>query len=374
MISTSTGIIEKFNEYAGANYMLAGLAEFSWPDQETEQLMENALLPYLLVSEAIARAESPHEIIPWLQQFLQPVRALGLFPGTQPIPWLGSLPACLPVILFTSPQDHQIAWQAFCQAFPSSSIEQDALRQVICQLLSSWGRNLFKPEGFENTEKYSSPEAAAIIKLGLTLNSMDKDTQYATCLNLWKDLLRKDVLHHLPERVLSDFAPEYPGFESLVFALLHTAEWLRFSEAYHIQDWVQDNQSRPGERATPERLALACILYGYVRGYHKIANRVRDIGKRSALSEQAFCLAIKSFILNKNHMTPDVSLLFYKTPTGSLRAYSQPYVKIVELEQQINLTLHLGIEGVQSDSRPVQLRFVLSVDQDRFRFTFHTGC
>jgi hypothetical protein len=330
----------EFDACSGASFSLAAVARLNFDSPNGSPNVDDFSFYWLLMSEAIARAESDDSIFAWIDDQIQ-ILSRGYPDAADALRknFAANWSAWLPILFFVPEGSGRSVWHQFCQNFPPQSPEQEALREVFYQTITRHGRALFKPGDWQgevkHPDRYTSPEACAMLKLGLTLKNLEDKTKgkQQKIFKEWANIIRTGILRRLPERIQPGFAAQESLFEEFVLALLRVAEWLHQPELWRIEEFLRDNQTRPKERFNSNQLALAGGLFGWIRGYQKVASWLADRETRKVLSQTALRQALQRTPGEAVALHNRDPFIFYASLAGDRYHYSKPYVILKQIKR-----------------------------------------
>ncbi|MBC8253276.1 MAG: hypothetical protein H8E35_04520 [Ardenticatenia bacterium] len=325
-----TPIAEEFDRSAGAAFGFAGLLSTA-----TEGVpADRALLLWLLSSHALAAGRTEGGAVEWLEDY---VRQLSVYSHRLGFAIRESLrnswAAWMPILLLSSVADRDSAWDKHGAAFSPCSEEQGAVRRLLIQLVSRHGRCLFDATHLPEPESDGSPQQNVVLRLGQTVKDLlteEAAESTKTMLAGWRETLL-GVRRQLPDRISRGVAPEWPLFEDFLLSCLHVADWLLEPDVQRVPSIIADCAKRPDERLTDDQLSLSASLFGWIRGYRKIAGFVRKGPLRTVLAQQSMSIVARSRGLDVEGLRLEASI-FYATAEGSHAAFRR-FVDVVEIRR-----------------------------------------
>lgn len=330
-----------FNSVAGASFGVFGINHLDHSQSDSSFIagvLDEALFGWLIICESLARHDDEHEAWQWLEDQL--FRAAGYH--KEPFASLCTLmqshwSTITPLLLMPIALRRRFVDTLELSRFVSE--DQRPVRVLLITLFDRYGDNLFTPGNWlidlKNEAKFSSPNQACVVKLGLTLKWLKESSsaEYRDRWGQWQDQLRSDVLDRLPRRIERGFSPDSPLFEDVVLALLAVAEWLSYDSASRITPYLADVKQRPAERLTDDQMVLAGALYGYTVGYRRVGNLIPWQIQRAVVSRQSLCLAIKHQAQDWLGPNRTLSPVFQATARGTYSAFLAPFLTFSRLEQ-----------------------------------------
>jgi hypothetical protein len=331
----------EFDACSGASFSLAAVARLNFDSPNGGPNVDDFSFYWLLMSEAIARAERDETIFAWIDDQIQ-ILSRGYLNAADALRknFAANWSAWLPILLFVPEGSRRSVWHQFSQNFPPQSPEQEALREVFYQTITRHGRALFKIGDWQgevkHPDRYTSPEACAMLKLGLTLKHLGgtKNGKQKEICKEWAEIIKTGILRRLPERIQPGFADRWTLFQDFVLTLLRVAEWLHQPELWRVEEFLRENQTRPEERFTNDQLALAGGLFGWIRGYQKVASWLADRETRKVLSQTAMRQALQRTPGEAVALQNCDPFIFYANPAGDRYHYSKPYVILKQIKRQ----------------------------------------
>lgn len=333
--------VSTFDVIAGAIYGAFGVATISAnpADESVRQpyALNPSLFTWIMVSEALARHDDPELAWRWLDDQLRlaawgkPAVHAALQAQFRDC-WSG----VLPILLLPAPQRRPVlaSYQRTFGATQGASIYV-----LLAALWERYDRNLFHPGDWladiKGADRYTTPDRACIVKLGLTLKSLAEQApeDERGLWEAWQLLLKQGVLHRLPDRITRGFAPSAPLLEDVVLSLLAVAEWLSFEQSWRIGPFLNDINARPAERFSPKQKVLAGFLYGWELGYQRVGNLVTCQPQRAVLSRQALRLVLQGDCPEQQAGSCIETLVLHSTAQGALSAFQEPFVELSRYEQ-----------------------------------------
>lgn len=316
-----------FNDFAGIQYAVMGLSNIV---HQRNLLNRPSLFLWMLFCEGVARSEKNSDILQWVENQLS---IIAKDAPTLKNYFIEEIPKSWTPWLALSIFSKDEAIDELIRNFHPTE-EKFAFFKLLNQLTRSQGKTLFSPENWgddiNDSSRYSDPFSCSVVKLGIVLKKLaqKEDNQNFSLFTSWKKKLREEVLLKLPIDSLSTFDNrDEDDFLKLVKSTYMTANLLISPDHQNLVDKILKRSSDFDD----DQLIFIGALFGWVRGYKKIANLVQDIGKRSYLSSLALRLSFQ--LDDKNHTLAGADpVILFSSKRGDRINYENPFCRVTKIE------------------------------------------